>query len=163
MPGDQRDPFGRADLLELPGGAAAAGDSSPISTAVELAAELRAWLREFERRSGRGMSRRRLAGALNVSVRSVYAYLSGTTLIPYEVLDRLLPLLEISPEQARVLRRARDRVEDARRRPTEPVVPELPPVVQELPPSPTVFTGRAGPMAELGQLEAGQRTAGAAP
>jgi tetratricopeptide (TPR) repeat protein/transcriptional regulator with XRE-family HTH domain len=155
VPGDQRDPFGRADVLKLPGGEAAAGDSSPISTAVELAAELRTWLREFERRSGRGMSRRRLAGALNVSVRSVYAYLSGTTLIPYEVLDRLLPLLEIPPEQAKVLRRARDRVEDARRRPAEPVV-------QALPPSPTAFTGRAGPLAELGQLEAGQRTAGAA-
>ncbi len=155
MSGDRRDSFGRADLLNLPGGEAVAGDSSPISTAVELAAGLRAWLREFERRSGRGMSRRRLAGALNVSVRSVYAYLSGTTLIPYQVLDRLLPLLEIPPEQAKVLRSARDRVEDARRRPTEPVV-------RELPPTPTPFSGRVGPLAELGQLEAGQRTAGAA-
>jgi tetratricopeptide (TPR) repeat protein/transcriptional regulator with XRE-family HTH domain len=155
MPGDQRDPLGRADLLKLPGGEPAAGDSSPISTAVELAAELRAWLRDYERRSGRGMSRRRLAGALNVSVRSVYAYLSGATLIPNEVLDRLLPLLEIPPEQAKVLRRARDRVEDARRRPAEPAV-------QELPPGPTAFTGRVGPLAELGQLEAGQRTVGAA-
>ncbi len=160
MPGDQRDPVGRADLPKLPVGEAAAGDSSPIFTAVELADELRKWLRESERRSGRGMSRRRLAGALNVSVRSMYAYLSGTTLIPYEVLDRLLPLLEIPSEQAKVLRRARDRVEDARRRPTEPVVRALPPVVQALPPSPTAFTGRAGPLAELGQLEAGQRTAG---
>src|SRR5215472_481070 len=155
MPGDRRDSFGRADLLKLPGGEAASGDSPPISTAVELAAELRAWLREFERRSGRGMSRRRLAGSLNVSVRSVYAYLSGTTLIPYEVLNRLLPLLELSPEQAQALRRARDRVEDARRQPKEPVV-------QELPPSSTAFTGRAGPLAELDHLESGQRTGGAA-
>src|SRR5579871_1153552 len=114
MPGDQRDPAGPADLLKLSEGEAAAEDSSPISTALELAAELRSRLREFERRSGRGISRRRLAGALNVSVRSVYAYLSGTTLIPYEVLDRLLGLLEVAPEQAQVLRRARDQVEDAR-------------------------------------------------
>jgi tetratricopeptide (TPR) repeat protein/transcriptional regulator with XRE-family HTH domain len=155
MSGDRRDSFGHADLLKLPGGETVAGNSPPMCTTAELAAELRAWLREFERRSGRGMSRRRLADTLNVSVRSVYAYLSGTTLIPYEVLDRLLPLLEIPPQQARVLRRARDRVEDARRRSAEPVV-------QELPPSPTAFTGRAGPLAELSQLEASQRTAGAA-
>lgn len=155
MSGDRRDSSGRADPLKKPRGEPAAGDSSPISTAVELATELRAWLRAFERRGGRGMSRRRLAGALNVSVRSVYAYLSGTTLIPYEVLDRLLPLLEVPPEQAKVLRSARDRVEDARRRPAEPVV-------RALPPTPAPFSGRAGPLAELGQLEAGQRTAGAA-
>jgi tetratricopeptide (TPR) repeat protein len=118
-----------------------------------LAAELRDRLRDYERRTGQAVSRRRLAGQLNVSVRSVYAYLSGTTLIPDDVLGRLLGLLEVPGPEADSLRQARGRVEETRRRPSGPVASELPSAV-------AAFTGRAGELAELDRLRAIRRRAG---
>ena len=129
------------------------GDPAPVLSGPGLAAELRDRLRDHERRTGQAASRQRLAGQLNVSVRSVYAYLSGTTLIPDDVLSRLLGLLEVPGPAADSLRRARDRVEETRRRPPGPVARELPSAV-------AAFTGRAGELAELDRLRAIRRRAG---
>ena len=153
MPRDRGGSLGRADSPGLPEGGAAARGCPPGVPG--LATALRDRLRDYERRTGRAVSRQRLAGQLNVSVRSVYAYLSGTTLIPDEVLGRLLGLLGVPGPEADSLRRARDQVEEARRRPSGPVARELPPAV-------AAFTGRAGQLAELDQLRAARRPAGTA-
>lgn len=129
-------------------------EAASIRSKADLASEVRLLIQAAERESGRRISRERLAGDLGVSVRSLYAYMSGETLMQDEVLAHLLRLLGAPEADQRRLRRARDRLFGERRTETIPVVRGLPAKV-------SAFTGRAEQLAELNRLRAARRKASA--
>lgn len=110
----------------------------------ELAAALRELLAAAEARAGRAVRRAGLARRIGVSASSLYAYLNGTTLIPLDVLHRLLPELGASAEETARLRRLRNRRAGAGA--------GAPAAVPALPLDAGSFIGRAAQLAELDRL-----------
>ncbi|MEU2399402.1 tetratricopeptide repeat protein [Streptomyces pseudogriseolus] len=121
-----------------------------------LAAELSRAVVRAEKRTGRTLDRRELAGRLNVSASSLYAYLNGTTLPGAGVLDALLTELGVTGPEAGRLATLRDEVDAARRlRPA--TTHGLSAVSRQLPLTHSVFVGRE---AELARLDVLPSTAG---
>lgn len=118
---------------------------------------------------GRPVKRASLARTVGVSVSSLYAYLSGSTLPPTDVLDRLLGALAVPAAEQRRLTTARDDLEIAvsaadpdstvGSSAQEPAATgeEVP---RELPADVFAFTGRARQLALLNRLlpAAGERS-----
>jgi tetratricopeptide (TPR) repeat protein len=124
--------------MDQRGAAAGTGPLQPntIGSKADLAAELRALLQAEAHRVGRSRSRHALAKEIGVSVRSMYAYLSGETLPSDQLLTDLLRLVEASSRDSKRLREARDRLQGVRRAGAMPVLRGLPARV-------SAFTGRA--------------------
>jgi hypothetical protein len=126
----------------------------PIGSKAELAAAIRELVRAEERRSGKAIGRPGLARQLNVSVRSLYAYLRGETLMPDQVLERLLRVLDAPPAERARLRAARDELQGIR-------WPDAVAVVHGLPAQVAGFTGRVKQLAQLDRLRASRGRASA--
>lgn len=88
-------------------------ESGPTATD-QVGGALRAELSAAGRR-GAAVSKNALAHQLSVSLRSVYAYLNGETLIPEDVLEQFVDVLGVAPGVARRLRDLRRRALDDRR------------------------------------------------
>jgi tetratricopeptide (TPR) repeat protein len=132
----------------------ASHEPSAIASRADLADALHLFLQAEGRRAGRAVSKRRLAEDLRVSERSVYAYLSGETIMPDEVLNQLLRLLRVPDAERARLREARDRLQGVRAVGSIPVLRPLPPKVR-------VFTGRTEQLTELNRLRAARVRASA--
>jgi transcriptional regulator with XRE-family HTH domain len=77
------------------------------------------------RRHRGGLKINSLAAKMSISAASLYAYLSGATLLSTERLDDLLGLLDCSPEEAGRLHQLRDEVELNVRRAKSPAGPPI--------------------------------------
>ncbi|MFF0204852.1 ATP-binding protein [Streptomyces sp. NPDC005017] len=144
-------------------------DEDAAAPAQRLAVELTRAVLQAEKRSGRTLDRRELAGRLNVSTSSLYAYLNGTTLPGGVVFDALLDALGVPGAEAGRLATLRDEADAARRlRPTaaraQAARTPAAPTPRQLPLSHPVFVGRDAELARMDALRSppdGRVTGGA--
>lgn len=126
-----------------------------------LSAELNRALLRAEKQRGHALDRTELAGRLNVSNSSLYAYLNGTTLPGTGVFDSLLTALDVTGAEAGRLGTLRDAAETARRVRAPAARAPKPRSTgqrwpQQLPPHVPGFVGRKAELAWLdGLLETG--------
>jgi len=133
--------------------------AEPARLGTQFAVELSRFLMAAQRRAGgRGaLKRTTLARRIGVSASSLYAYLSGTTLPPAVVLDRLLTELGVAGKEHARLANARDALEVRRRVGAVPV--RSWPVPRLLPPDVGGFVGRDAELAALDGLLSGRPAA----
>ncbi len=120
-----------------------------VRTVADLGLALRELRRrQARRRGGAPLSYRELAAATGWSHGIIGEYLSGRVLPPTDRFDALVRLLGASPAEQGALATARDRVEEARRRPTA----TFPGVPRQLPADTVGFTGRVRELEALDAL-----------
>lgn len=117
-------------------------DPSPIATASDLGSQIRRQVLRAERRGAKKIKRSVLARHVGISPSSLYAYLSGTTLPPADVLDSILRELGVEATELRRLATARDALESRSLRASAPTFDALPPDVPD-------FVGRVDQLAVL--------------
>ena len=124
----------------------------------QLTIELSRLLLRMDRTCGRNADRAGIARRLNVSLSSLYAYLSGKTLPRALVLDELLRILNATEAEFRMLSTLRDELElaqqAARTKRSESGLAD--PQPQQLPPDTGYFVGRAAECERLDTLLAEQ-------
>ncbi|MBB5866952.1 tetratricopeptide (TPR) repeat protein [Allocatelliglobosispora scoriae] len=128
-------------------------DLSALAAAARTADALAALLRDLRRRQAREQGRseltyREIAHKTGWSLSAVGEYFTGTTVAPTDRFDVLIQLLGATTAQQRALATARDRVDEARRRPAEPARG----VPRQLPADVSGFTGRSDALTALDEL-----------
>ncbi|WP_156822657.1 helix-turn-helix domain-containing protein [Demetria terragena] len=121
------------------------------SVAPQTPAELgRALKRRLRAGTGRRFSVAGLARQIGVAQSSMYAYLSGTTLPPSDVLDDLLIAMRVPPAEHRWFATARDHIAATRRHQHTPAPDKL--IPRELPPDLAGFVGRQDDLRRLDDI-----------
>jgi transcriptional regulator with XRE-family HTH domain len=119
-------------------------------TARELLNELNQWRVRAARGTGKArVSLRDLASATGVPHNSLSNYLSGTSVMPPDVLDAVVIALGATPEQARQWATDWETAIAGELRPGGESMPPPAPVPHQLPAAPSAFTGREDSLKEL--------------
>ncbi|YAL83875.1 AAA family ATPase [Dermacoccaceae bacterium W4C1] len=137
------------------------GESAKPGTAPQSAAELGRALKRLMREAPEGGHKvATVAKRIGVAPSSLYAYLSGATLPPSEVLDELLIVVAAPADQRRLLSTARDDLSGGRRRRGYGRADSGVAVPRELPCPVTGFVGRDREMQAIEEIHRDSRSGG---